>query len=350
MSIIDTHEVHHSSRLALVAVALLLVGTDDARAQFDSGSDGSDGALNVTASMTVTLPDDGILNYTTVTVADGATLTFARNGLNTPVYVLATGDILVSGGGIIDVSATDATATPSHLPGIPGPGGFIGGHAGLSGITAGDGHGPGGGKHSSGAGGDGAFGTRGSGGSLNGQTYGTPLLLGLIGGSGGAGANNVAGGSGGGALLLASNTRIQLAGAIRALGSDDSSGITCFCCCGSGGGVRLVAPRVEGSGSINVFGHATGQGDGRIRIDTRDRSSMNIDAVPDGAMTVGRFLTVFPSALGSLRIVSVAGTMVSAAATRCEPSEGARQAVFAVAGLGSRAIAFCQPLTCRAAP
>ena len=62
-----------------------------AHAQFTSGSTGSDGALDVTASIEIPLPADGIFNYTTITVAAGATLTFTRNDLNTTVHMLATG-------------------------------------------------------------------------------------------------------------------------------------------------------------------------------------------------------------------------------------------------------------------
>ena len=61
------------------------------------GSDGADGALEVTENQTLTLPPDGIFNYTTVTIAEGATLTFERNALNTPAYLLATGDVTIAG-------------------------------------------------------------------------------------------------------------------------------------------------------------------------------------------------------------------------------------------------------------
>ena len=60
---------------------------------FSSGSTGADGALDVTTDTTLDLPPNGTFNYTTVNVAAGVTLRFNRNALNTPVYLLATGDI-----------------------------------------------------------------------------------------------------------------------------------------------------------------------------------------------------------------------------------------------------------------
>src|SRR6188474_1076509 len=74
---------------------------------FNSGSTGIDGVLNVTVDMTLNLPPDGILNYTTIHVNTGTTLRFNANQLNTPVYLLALGDVTIDG--IINVSAGDAT-------------------------------------------------------------------------------------------------------------------------------------------------------------------------------------------------------------------------------------------------
>ncbi|MFO0730382.1 MAG: hypothetical protein U0361_05190 [Nitrospiraceae bacterium] len=61
-----------------------------AYAQTFSSGTGSLGALAPVSNTVITLPADGILNYTTVTIprADG---TFQRNAANTPVTMLATG-------------------------------------------------------------------------------------------------------------------------------------------------------------------------------------------------------------------------------------------------------------------
>src|SRR4051812_18513110 len=57
---------------------------------FDNGSNGSLGSLTVVDSdVTVDLPPDGRLHYTTVSIAQGRTLRFNRNPLNTAVYLLA---------------------------------------------------------------------------------------------------------------------------------------------------------------------------------------------------------------------------------------------------------------------
>ncbi|HTD67918.1 MAG TPA: hypothetical protein VK846_15445, partial [Candidatus Limnocylindria bacterium] len=107
---------------------------------FDAGSTGADGALNVTSNTTLTLPPNGIFNFTTINVAAGTTLTFARNALNTPVHLLATSNVTING--TIDVSGAVGSATAG---GRGGPGGFDGGYPGLDANTPpGAGLGPGG--------------------------------------------------------------------------------------------------------------------------------------------------------------------------------------------------------------
>ena len=76
--------------------ASLLIGTAvSVPAQFDSGSNTEDGALNVATDMTLTVQEDGVHNYTTIDVANGATLRFSPNSLNTPVIFLASGDVTI---------------------------------------------------------------------------------------------------------------------------------------------------------------------------------------------------------------------------------------------------------------
>ncbi len=64
---------------------------------FDTGSTGSLGAFAPVSNTTVTLPADGILNYTTVTIPSGVTVNFTRNTLNTPVFLVAQGDVTING-------------------------------------------------------------------------------------------------------------------------------------------------------------------------------------------------------------------------------------------------------------
>ena len=100
--------------LMFVSVSLVLAGgRSSAHAQlFDFGSDGTFGVISVgdNTTMTVNLPPDGIINATTVTVGTNGVLKFNRNALNTPVYLLATGNVLVRGS--IDVSGKGGTSNP----------------------------------------------------------------------------------------------------------------------------------------------------------------------------------------------------------------------------------------------
>ena len=157
-----------------------------ANAQFNSGSTGADGALDL-LTMTcpnniceVQLPESGILNYTTVNIPSGKLLRFKFNSRNTPVIVLAQGNITISGTISVDADGT-----------IAGTGGFYGGTGNSQ-----NGFGPGGGTSSAG----------------NGRWVGSISLVPIVGGSGGAsGGGNYPGGGGGGAIVLASSANISLA-------------------------------------------------------------------------------------------------------------------------------------------
>jgi hypothetical protein len=86
---------------------------------FDSGSTGTDGPLDLSSGdRVVELTPSGVLNYTKVNIPAGRKLTFAWNFRNTPVIMLAKGDVTVDG--TIDVSSPDSKT--------PGPGGFYGGN------------------------------------------------------------------------------------------------------------------------------------------------------------------------------------------------------------------------------
>jgi hypothetical protein len=299
----------------LILLPLLLAATS-ARAQYDFGSDGSSGAITVTTgTVTIPLPENGVIHATTVTVS-GGTLQFGRNSRNTDVKLLATGDIVIAAGATVHVNGDLGTATAA---GAGGPGGFDGGAPGPGGgAPSGDGKGPGGGMAGTQNAGDGPGGggyrTAGTG-VRGGPAYGSSTLVPLIGGGGGGGRNNTGGAAGserggaggGGALLLASNTRIQIAGRVEAQGANGpASG-------GAGGGVRLLAPEVDmpGSGTVDVGG-GSGAGDGYIRVDTIDRGGLAINRlVPSGSASVGSFMAVAPTVgAGRMDIVFAAGTSI----------------------------------------
>lgn len=304
------------SRAALFLLAVSAMGWLPVHAQFQSGSNGSYGPIAVTAAdATLDLPPDGVLHCTTIEVAAGRRLRFNRNALNTPVVLLATGDVTIAG----EIIVSGARGT-SLAGGPGGPGGFDGGAPGSAGLPAGDGLGPGGGKagvFSGGAEGPGAASYSAQAAyspeAKRGAIYGSPLLLPIVGGSGGGGAAGSpgwGGGGGGGALLIASPTRILLSGVLWAVGGGGYNSSVPNS--GSGGAVRLVAPSVGGTGRIEAGGYGGdgNRGDGRVRIDALDRSQLGIGIVPAAAGSVGGVLVVTPSPLPRLDVIEAAGRAI----------------------------------------
>jgi len=217
---------------------------------YNSASTGADGAFSPTVDTTLTMPLSGIFNFTTVTVPTGVTVTFTPNIANTPVTLLATGDVSIDG--VMSVNGENgqgpivgALVNPG---GVGGPGGFAGGHGGIPGasnILGSMGHGP-----------DGAGPT-----SIGG--YGAPVgfdsLIPLFGGSGGGGGAStsttagVSGGGGGGAIVIASSSKITINGSLTANGGNGWSGGS-HCQFNAGGGgpgaIRLVSSEIAGTGLL----------------------------------------------------------------------------------------------------
>jgi hypothetical protein len=138
----------------------------------------------------------------------------------------------------------------------------------------------------------------------------------LTGGSGGGGLNGrmfstgtpcgstSGGGGGGGAILLASDTRVVVAGTVRAWGGSGATNLNH----GSGGAIRIVAPAVTGTGTLDVVSWSpTTGGNGRIRVDLIDRSAFGVRFSPTTVASVGAFMQVFPSPVPRLDIVHAAG-------------------------------------------
>src|SRR5437899_11255426 len=73
-----------------LVMVLLWTGTVSAQT-FSSGSTGADGAYAPMANTTLTLPPNGVFNFTTVNIPSGVTVTFVKNAANTPVTILASG-------------------------------------------------------------------------------------------------------------------------------------------------------------------------------------------------------------------------------------------------------------------
>lgn len=233
--------------LALTFLVLGPVTFDLAEAQCPvvSGSTGANGAFNPTSNTTLPLPPDGVLNFTTVNIPQNVTVTFERNARNTPVVLLATGNVTIAG--TIDLKGEDANGPD---PGRGGPGGFDGGAGGIR--CGGPGLGPRGGSAAC----DGFSGGGGGSGVLN------EKLVPLVGGSGGGGAGGVTGfgsggGGGGGAIVIASSGTLTLNGVFSIPGgSGHNPGAGGFRIGGSGGSgvARFLATSVAGSGFISAGG------------------------------------------------------------------------------------------------
>jgi hypothetical protein len=265
-------------RLPAVMTAALwvLCASGVARAQaFSSGSNGSDGALDLTGTPSGTTVEfdpvalgkdpekDNIFHFTTITIPAGVTLKLTTAKMpRASVYWLATGAVDIKG--TVDLSGgaghPRSKTTADRKPSIPGPGGFPGGIGGNVGPQSrGAAHAGAGPAAGQGLANNTSFQNgRGAG------PFGNKFLVPLVGGSGGAGGVTGefewwagGGGAGGGALLIASTVSISVTGAILANGGYGGFGTGgCYQQYsgggGSGGAIRLVAPVLQGSGTLRV--------------------------------------------------------------------------------------------------
>ena len=221
---------------------------------------GALGAFEPAADTVVTLPADGVLQYTRFVVPQGVTVTFAPAAGNPPVTILVQGDAEVHGTLRLDGDVSGGAA--AGIVALGGPGG-PGGSTGGSGLVVGGlpGHGPsgahgtgecqagGGGSPRSGGVDGGRCGCGGTGGLAVGGRF--PLH----GGSGGGGSTAHGGGGGGGSLTLAAPT-LQVEGLISATGGSATGRAG-----GGGGGViRLVAGTITGQGLLLATGGVATEG------------------------------------------------------------------------------------------
>jgi len=343
--------------MAALSLPALLLAAPAAALAFDSGSTGADGAFAPQVDTTLQLPPDGIFNFTTVNIPSGVTVQFAKNTTNTPVTILASGDVTIDGTINLNGSrsthvgtASDGNLGDDGIPGEGGPGGFDGGQGGLGtgvggaggdrlgGSGLGPGRGGGAGEiRSVCGGGGGGFGGNGQTAARHsicddgeefgrgGSSYGSAALLPLIGGSGGGGGTGwvftgSGGGGGGGALLIATSGTLTHNGAIRANGarSGNSSGTNPGGTGGggSGGAIRLVATTLAGNGTIQASGGVRGNhtqdgrreggngAGGRIRLEAEN---MLRTSNTSPAFSFSGPQDLFVAGLPSLRIARVAG-------------------------------------------
>ncbi len=271
-------------------------------AQFNSGSTGADGALDL-ASLTcpnnicrIQLPESGVLNLTTVNVPAGKTLRFISNTRNTAVYLLTQGNVSIAG--VIDVSGVEGTSEAAFLDGQrPGPGGFWGGGPGTPGL------GPGGGTPTSEG--------------KDGRWVGPLSLTPLIGGSGGGGYPEAAtsryGSGGGGAIAIFSTTSIVLSGAILARGGIIRGFQVQGWGNGSGGSIRLVANSITASGGLYACGRSNSSGGGvnNCGVIRLEATTLSFTGTSDPlAVSSPINPTTVPSSNPVLTLVSIGGFQV----------------------------------------
>ena len=259
---------------------------------YDCGSDGSYGPIEVAegAEVTIPLPEDGVIHATTVTVDHGGTLKFERNVRNTPVYILASGPVQIDGW--IDLRGqpgTDGGGSEIGRGGAGGPCGWRGGDSEWLGLDHGRGHGP--------DSNDGA------------SKYASSLLIPPIGGSGGDASDQTGrggGGGGGGAIAIASNHSITFASGFGSdAGIDVRGGNGSFDAKNGGpGSVRLVAPIVQGEGTIEANAVSTAYSRGRVRIDAIDNTAFHTQ-VNGPTPYYGSILKVFPDVVPQLEVLGV---------------------------------------------
>ncbi|MDF7825068.1 hypothetical protein P4B35_13680 [Pontiellaceae bacterium B12227] len=234
----------------LLSLTTLALQQDAAGSQ--AHSDGSKGPFNPGSNITIDLATEatnGVLNYTTINIPAHVTVRFSPNASNTPVFLAATGDVVIAG--TIDISAPSLN-----------PGGYSGGTPGDGSVASTDGLGPGGGERGhpySGAGGGAGMASNGLHATdLTGANYGEGGLMvprpnltqGISGGGGsGGGGGSVGyslggiamaggdGGTGAGALQISTPGLLQISGTLKASGSTGGIGsATAFGHGGPGGG------------------------------------------------------------------------------------------------------------------
>ncbi len=298
-------------------------------------SDGSDGAYAPgtgahVIDLTLSGREDGILNFTSIDIPFGASITFKRNAANTPVFLLAQQDIHVLGS--ISVSASGNLAGPGGGEGGVGGVGDTGCVAaecrpattggGVAGGNAGSNATPGGIKSTPGyAGSGGAMATPGLAADparFSRSAAEKPALDALpapfAGGSGGGGGGGWmffsvelgggGGGDGGGALYLGTPGNIVFGGTLRANGANGGWGFTNVGGTGgpggggSGGNFQLVGDAISVLDTAVV--EAIGGWGGCLSTEPCDRDRPGLSKLNNGGVgffdLTGRSIELSPAA------------------------------------------------------
>jgi hypothetical protein len=315
-------QIYKGGRFLTVNLIAMVAMCASLHAQtFSSGSNGSDGALNLTTPGTYLFDPndvttfgrvlnpagDGIYNFTTINIASGVTLKIPASKVNLPIFWLASGAVTIAG--TIDLSGQGNmpftnTLDQRRVLSIPGAGGYAGGAGGGGSTAAQAGQGPGGGAAAS---------TQSA--SRAGTFSGNRFLVPLVGGAGGGGGFQgcggspyaPAGGAGGGAIAIISSVSINFSDGTVLANGGDGTGNCGFNSSGGGGGgaIRLVAPLVGGRGTLQVAG-GNGVNQGQVRVEAFQQQFSFSVAPSAGQLSVGSpFNTFVPTS--SVRVVSVNG-------------------------------------------
>ena len=312
----------------LVPIAVML-GVSKIQAQtFNSGSNGSDGALNLATPGTILFDPralnldadgDNVYHFTTINIGPGVIVKLRANLVPGPVFWLAQGTVTIAG--TIDLNGENGHPSNSlpaaRVPSVAGAGGYSGGVGKFGANLAQPGAGPGGGLVFPIYQGGQNF-PYGSGGNFTGNAF----LVPLIGGSGGGGSPNeesnggAGGGAGGGAITIASSTSILVNGLISATGGTCGGGLAGG---GSGGGIRLAAPTIGGSGSFSTLTESSaanacsnGRGPGGAGITRLEAFQQNFTGgtIKGTFFRATPFNTFLPSGQSSVKVLTVGGVAV----------------------------------------
>jgi hypothetical protein len=275
-------------KTSLTLAACTLAFTPALFAQLAIPSDGSDGALVVTTNTLIDLSqavtghwDDNnaahagsgvydpskwavVFKYSSVDIASGATVTFTNHPSHAPVVWLVSGDVTNNGAISLD---GQSVAIDWITQAEPGPGGFRGGTRGMMGF------GPGGGYSTVGY-------------YATGNSYGNDQIVPLIGGSG-AGGGPWSSAGGGGAILIAASGTMAINGVVRANGAQGPNYGD-----GAGGGIRLIAGQLLGSGVISAT--ANSGNPGRIRLEATNAPGLNLHLNPGPANPLTMLVSPLP--------------------------------------------------------
>lgn len=298
-------------------------------------------------------PDKGIYKFGTLVVESGAVITFEKNKNNTPIYIIASGDIIVDGK--IHVNGGNASGGGNFgnlLGGTGGAGGFDGGDGGTYRANGKRGGGPGGGEggdymenggssHWGCSGGNGGYSYHGQNGStdgsycaykaLGGKLYGNAFITPFVGGSGGGGGggkvwsahHGTGAGGGGGAMLLATakNIIINSGAIVTANGGRAAQNKDRQACGGngSGGALRLIADTIIVSGVLDARNSTDGYCTGYPSSSSGHHGYVRLEAnnISNGYSVIG-FISegtpreVFPSTFPTVSISTIGGINVPA--------------------------------------